>query len=117
MGLRSGVIPTSAIAASSQKDPSETLDTVRLGNPTFWVAARDDVEPWIEILPSASSYLEQCGNQMLSAFLCPLGNPLTLSGFEIRGEPTEIYVQYDTLTTTNNAYADNVSCRTISPSL
>lgn len=37
-----------------------------------------------------------------------VGNPLTLSGFELRGEPTEIYIQYDTLATTNNNYADNV---------
>lgn len=49
LGLRNGDIPTSAISASTQKDSRETLDTVRLGNPTYWVAAKDDVTPWIEI--------------------------------------------------------------------
>lgn len=49
MGLRNGAIPTTAILASSQKDSTETLDTIRLSYPTFWVAAKDDSEPWIEI--------------------------------------------------------------------
>lgn len=49
LGLRDGRIPTDDISVSSQKTLNETLDTVRLGNPKLWTAARDDEKPWIEI--------------------------------------------------------------------
>lgn len=58
MGLRNGDIPTNAISVSSQKAVSDTVDAIRLGNPTPWVAAKDDVTPWIEIIFSSSMCIE-----------------------------------------------------------
>ncbi|CAF3426792.1 unnamed protein product [Rotaria socialis] len=96
MGLRNGFIPTSDIYASSYKEASNILDTIRLGNAKYWVAASDDLTPWIEIRFSPN-------------------NTKTLTGFQIRGEITEINVQYDTLTAENIDYTHN-PIRRIAPS-
>lgn len=107
MGLRNGLIPTSAISSSSQKNSDESLDTVRLGNSQLWVAARNDIAPWIEIqFPSGKSLF--IDHSYITAKLLLSGNAKTLTGLEIRGEITEIVVQYDTLTTTAINYSENV---------
>jgi len=49
MGLENGLIPTSDILVSSQKNPQATIDAVRIGNAKAWLAARNDSAPWIEI--------------------------------------------------------------------
>ncbi|CAF2003035.1 unnamed protein product [Rotaria magnacalcarata] len=96
MGLRNGFIPTSDIYVSSNKEAGNTLDTIRLGNAKYWVAASGDLTPWIEIRFSSN-------------------NAKTLTGFQIRGEITEINVQYDTLTAKNINYTHN-PVRRIAPS-
>ncbi len=49
MGLENGLIPTSDISVSSQKNPQATLDSVRMGNAKAWLAARNDSSPWVQI--------------------------------------------------------------------
>lgn len=49
MGLENGLIPTSDISVSSQKNPEATLESVRMGNAKAWLAARNDTSPWVEI--------------------------------------------------------------------
>ncbi|CAF4582630.1 unnamed protein product, partial [Rotaria sp. Silwood1] len=93
MGLRNGFIPTSDISVSSQKEPDQTLDSVRMGNPKLWVAARDDLKPWIEIRFSQNG-------------------AKTLTGFQTRGEITAINIQYDTISSKNIDYAENPIRRT-----
>jgi hypothetical protein len=57
MGLRNGLIPTSDISVSSQKNPDDTVDAVRLGNSKIWVAATNDSSPWIEVdFPESNFY-------------------------------------------------------------
>ena len=108
MGLRSGLIPTSAISTSSQKDSEDSLDTVRLGNSKVWVAARNDTAPWIEIeFPSSKHRLIDQSLIIPKSLL--EGNAKTLTGFLIRGEITEILVKYDTLSSKAINYAGNVS--------
>ena len=107
MGLRNGLIPTSAISSSSQKSSDESLDTVRLGNSQLWVAARNDTAPWIEIQFSSGKSLFVDHSYITPKLLFP-GNAKILTGLEIRGEITEIIVQYDTLTSTAINYSENV---------
>ncbi|CAF0996864.1 unnamed protein product [Rotaria sordida] len=97
MGLRNGLIPTSDISVSSKKDPDQILDTVRMGNPKLWVAARNDSKPWVEVRFSKNS-------------------AKTLTGFQIRGEVTEIHIQYDTISRKQIDYVKNPIRRTATSS-
>lgn len=49
MGLQSRVIPSSDISVSSQKNPSNGVDAVRMNNPTIWTAASNDRSPNVQI--------------------------------------------------------------------
>ncbi|CAF2802982.1 unnamed protein product [Rotaria sp. Silwood2] len=97
MGLRNGIIPTSDISVSSQKDADQTLDTVRMGNPKLWVADRNDIIPWIEVRFSKNS-------------------AKTLTGFQVRGEVTEINIRYDTISSKQIDYTENPIRRTATSS-
>lgn len=88
LGLENGLIPTTDLSVSSQKNTEATINAIRMGYTQLWAAATSDQKPWIEIR------FNQAGK--------------TLTGFDIRGSVTIIDVQYDTLTQKNNNYTQNV---------
>lgn len=49
MGLENNFIPSSDISVSSQKNPEQTVDSIRMNNAKLWVAASTDLLPWVEI--------------------------------------------------------------------
>lgn len=87
MGLENGLIPSTSLFVSSQKNQEATINAVRMGYPQLWAASSVDEIPWIEIRLSSSK---------------------TLTGFEIRGTITVINIQYDTTSHKYNNYAQNV---------
>ena len=60
MGLQSRDIPSSDISVSSQKNPSDGVDAVRMDNPTIWTAASSDASPNIRLRFSQSKAQMSC---------------------------------------------------------